>query len=59
MQWFPIGRSARVHFLNLLGCVMNDIEDNFMDIVFAKNILQWRATIQELICVDFDVGFLL
>lgn len=38
---------------------MNDIEDNFMDIVFAKNILQWRATIQELICVDFDVGFLL
>lgn len=38
---------------------MNDIEHNFMDIVSVERILQWRTTVQELIYVDFDVGFLL
>ena len=57
MQRFP--NSARERFLNLLGCVMNDIQHNFMDTIFAKMILQWRASVQELIHVDFEVGFLL
>lgn len=43
----------------MLRCVMNDIEHNFMDIVSVERILQWRTTVQELIYVDFDVGFLL
>ena len=47
------------NFLKLLGCVMNNIEHNFVDTVSAERILQWRPTIQELILVDFDVGFLL
>lgn len=38
---------------------MNDIERNFIDIIFAKKILQWKATIHEFICVDFAVGFLI
>ena len=43
----------------MLRCVMNDIEHNFMDIVSVERILQWRTTVQELIYVDFDMGFLL
>ena len=42
---FPLGRSAREHFLKLLECVMNDIKHNFMDIVSAQRILQWKATV--------------
>jgi len=38
---------------------MNDIEHNFVDTVSAKRILQGRAVIQELIRVDFNMGFLL
>ena len=38
---------------------MNDIEHNFIDIVFAERILQWRAAVQELIRVGFAVEFLL
>ena len=38
---------------------MNDIEHNFVDTVSTKRILQWRATIQELISVDFVVEFIL
>ena len=49
----------REHFLKLLGNVMNDIKCNFIDIVSAKRILQWRAAVQELIRVGFAVGFLL
>ena len=38
---------------------MNDIEHNFVDTVSTKRILQWRATIQELISVGFAVEFIL
>ena len=51
MQEFLLGRSAREHFLKMLGCVLNDIEHNFIDFVSAERILQWRAVIQELISV--------
>ena len=39
MHEFLFGRSAREHFLKLLGCVMNDIEHNFVDTVSAERIL--------------------
>ncbi|KAK9998035.1 hypothetical protein SO802_017638 [Lithocarpus litseifolius] len=39
MQGFLFARSAKEHFLMLLGSVMNDIEHNFIDNVFAKRIL--------------------
>ena len=39
MQGFRFGRSTREHFLKLLGSVMNDIEHNFVDTIFAKRIL--------------------
>ena len=39
--------------------MMNDIEHNFIDTVSTKRILQWRATIQEHISVDFVVEFIL
>ena len=39
--------------------MMNDIEHNFIDTVSTKRILQWRATIQELISVCFIVAFIL
>ena len=38
---------------------MNDIKYNFIDIVFAKRILQWKATVEELISIGFGVEFLL
>lgn len=59
MQEFRLGRSAREHLLKMLGCVLNDIEHNFIDSVFAERILQWRAVIQELISVGFTVEFVL
>ena len=45
MQGFHLGRSAREHFLKMLGCVMNDIEYSFVDTVSIERILQWRAAI--------------
>ena len=45
MQGFHLGRSAREHFLRMLGSVMNDIEHNFVDTVSTERILQWRAAI--------------
>ena len=59
MQAFRLGRSAREHFLKMLGCVLNDIEHNFIDSVSTERILQWRAVIQELISVGFAVEFVL
>ena len=59
MQEFPFGQSTREHFLKLLGSVMNNIEHNFFDIVFAERILQWRAAVQELIRVGFAMEFML
>ena len=59
MQGFRLGRSAREHFLRMLGSVMNDIEYNFVDTVSTERILQWRAVIQELISVGFAVEFIL
>ena len=59
MQGFHLGRSTKEHFLRMLGSVMNDIEHNFVDIVSTERILQWRATIQELINVGFAVEFIL
>ena len=59
MQGFCLGRSAREHFLKLLGSVMNDIEHNFVDTVSTERILQWRATVQELVSVGFAVEFIL
>ena len=59
MQDFRLGRSAREHFLKMLGCVLNDIEHNFIDTVSAERILQWRAAVQELISVGFAVEFIL
>ena len=38
---------------------MNDIEHNFVDTISTERILQWRATIQELISVGFAVEFIL
>ena len=45
MHGFPFGRSAREHLLKLLGSVTNDIKHNFINIVSAKRILQWRAVV--------------
>ena len=59
MWEFCLGRSSREHFLRMLGCVLNDIEHNFIDSVSAGKILQWRATVQELISVGFAVEFIL
>ena len=59
MQDFCLSRSAREHFLKILGYVLNDIEHNFIDTVSAKRILQWRAAVQELISVGFAVEFIL
>ena len=59
MQNFRLGRSARDHFLKMLGCVLNNIEHNFIDTVSAERILQWRAAEQELISVGFTVEFIL
>ena len=56
---FLLGRSAREHFLKLLGTVMNDIKHNFIDTISAKRILQWRAAVQEFIRVGFAVEFML
>ena len=39
MQEFRLGRSVRERFLKMLGCVLNDIEPNFIDSVSAKRIL--------------------
>ena len=57
MQGFHFGRFAREHFLRMLGSMMNDIEHNFVDTVSTERILQWRATIQELISVGFALEF--
>ena len=43
----------------MLGCVLNDIEHNFINSISAGKILQWRAVIQELISVGFAVEFIL
>ena len=59
MQGFRLSRSARKHFLRMLGSVMNDVEHNFVDTVSTERILQWRAAIQELISVGFAVEFIL
>ena len=59
MQEFRLGRSAREHFLRMLGSVMNDIEHNFVDTVSTERILQWRAAIQEFISVGIAVEFIL
>ena len=59
MQGFRLGRSAREHFLKMLGCMLNDIEHNFIDTVSAERILQWRAAVQELISLGFAVEFIL
>ena len=59
MQGFHLGRSAREHFLKLLGSIMNDIEHNFVDTVSFERILQWRAAVQQLISMGFSVEFIL
>ena len=59
MQGFRLGRFAKEHFLKMLGCVLNDIEHNFIDTISAERILQWRAAVQELISVGFAVEFIL
>ena len=59
MRGFLFGRSAREHFLKLLGIVMNDIEHNSIDTISAEKILQWKAVIQELIRVGFAMEFML
>ena len=33
MREFCLGRSSREHFLQMLGCVLNDIEHHFIDSV--------------------------
>jgi len=58
MQGFHLSRSARKHFLKMLGSVMNDIEYNFVNTVSTERILQWRAIVQELVSVDFAVEFI-
>ena len=59
MQGFHLSRSAREHFLMMLGSVMNDMEHNFVDTVSTERILQWRVAIQELISVGFAMEFVL
>ena len=59
MQGFHLGRSAREHFLKMLGSMINNIEHNFVDTVSTERILQWRAAIQELISVGFAMEFIL
>ena len=59
MWEFRLGRSSREHFLKMLGCVLNDIEHNFIDTVSVERILQWKAVVQELISVGFAVEFIL
>ena len=59
MQGFCLGRSAKEHFLKLLGSVMNDIEHNFIDTVSSERILQWRDAVQEMISKGFAVEFVL
>ena len=59
MQGFLLSHSVREHFLKLMGCVMNDIEHNFVDTMSAERILQWRATVQVLIRRSFAVEFML
>ena len=59
MQGFRLGRSAREHFLKMLGSVLNDFEHNFVDTISTERILQWRAAVQELISVGFAVEFIL
>ena len=59
MREFHLGRSSREHFLRMLGCVLNDIEHNFIDSISTGKILQWRAAVQELISVGFAVEFIL
>ena len=59
MQGFRLGRSAREHFLKMLGCMLNDIEHNFIDTVSVERILQRRDAVQELISVGFAVEFIL
>ena len=43
----------------MLGCVLNDIDHNFIDSVSFERILQWRTVIQEFISVGFAVEFVL
>ena len=45
--------------MKFLGSVMNDIEHNFIDTISTERILQWRATVQELVSAGFVVGFIL
>ena len=59
MREFRLGHSSREHFLRMLGCVLNDIEHNFIDTISAGKILQWRAAVQELISVGFAMEFIL
>ncbi|KAK9983660.1 hypothetical protein SO802_033185 [Lithocarpus litseifolius] len=59
IQGFRLSRFAREHFLKLLGSVMNDIGHKFVNIVSTEKILQWRATVQELVSVGFAVEFIL
>ena len=39
MQEFHLGHSAKEHFLKMLGCVLNDIDHNFIDSVSFERIL--------------------
>ena len=39
MQDFRLGRSAREHFLKMLGCMLNNIEHNFIDTVSISSTL--------------------
>ena len=55
MQGFHLGRSAKDHFLKLLGSVINNIEQNFIDTISTERILQWKAAVQELVSVGFIV----
>ena len=45
MQDFRLGRSAREHFLKMLGCMLNDIEHNFIDTVSAERILHFWTSL--------------
>ena len=45
MQGFHLGRSAREHFLRMLGSVMNDIEHNFVDTISTERILDRKSVV--------------
>ena len=60
LKTFPLAvLQGNISSSSWVMCLINDIQQNFMDTVFVERILQWRVAAQDLIHVGFKVGFLL